>query len=320
VIVQAAVTPEGVASGNGLPEFLPDWIVYDGETIRSPQPRITGRRNPARAMGYFDARWRLRATSSPGGDPDDAPPSPTTSRSPVLEAPPLPPRPTRFAAPRSDEAGRAARSIADRVLTFRNFRAAIAGANWRVEPRAEWSIRASTTCLDELRELDIPARPASAGPTPIPTPVEIVGPIDGLWLRSAQPEDPVIVACEMALRLRAIARIAKRHDITGIEVMSSYRTRPITSFHTMGLALDLPRFFSDGEWRDVAIDYLATPDRETCAGNEPNDPNARRLRRLACDLGASNRFSSVLTPNYNEGHRDHLHVDARPDDPRVFVR
>jgi hypothetical protein len=44
------------------------------------------------------------------------------------------------------------------------------------------------------------------------------------------------------------------------------------------------------------------------------------LRRIACDLYRSGKFQSVLTPNYNEGHRDHFHIDIRPDDPRAFLR
>jgi hypothetical protein len=28
----------------------------------------------------------------------------------------------------------------------------------------------------------------------------------------------------------------------------------------------------------------------------------------------------VITPDYSEGHRDHFHVDVRPEDPRLFVR
>jgi hypothetical protein len=44
------------------------------------------------------------------------------------------------------------------------------------------------------------------------------------------------------------------------------------------------------------------------------------LQRIACDLAQSRHVSTVLTPNYNAGHRDHFHVDVRPDDPRVFVR
>ena len=75
------------------------------------------------------------------------------------------------------------------------------------------------------------------------------------------------------------------------------------------------------EWRytdlsDFALDY----DHVTCEGPRPARPGARTLLDAACALGRSHVFSSVLTPNYNEGHRDHFHVDARPDDPRFFLR
>ena len=41
---------------------------------------------------------------------------------------------------------------------------------------------------------------------------------------------------------------------------------------------------------------------------------------MACALFESGVLSSVLTPNYNAGHRDHFHLDIRPDDPRSFIR
>jgi len=44
------------------------------------------------------------------------------------------------------------------------------------------------------------------------------------------------------------------------------------------------------------------------------------LVAIACELYRSGKFQSVLTPNYNEGHRDHFHIDIRPDDPRAFLR
>jgi hypothetical protein len=31
-------------------------------------------------------------------------------------------------------------------------------------------------------------------------------------------------------------------------------------------------------------------------------------------------FNTVLTPNYNAGHRDHFHLDIRPDDQRFYFR
>lgn len=59
VIVQAAPTASAVAAGNKIPEFLPDYFVYDRDTVRRAQGRIPGGRQRPRAMGYFDARWSL---------------------------------------------------------------------------------------------------------------------------------------------------------------------------------------------------------------------------------------------------------------------
>ena len=61
-------------------------------------------------------------------------------------------------------------------------------------------------------------------------------------------------------------------------------------------------------------------EQRTCSGPQPTSGSARVLRRIACDLYRSGKFQSVLTPNYNEGHRDHFHIDIRPDDPRAFLR
>ena len=47
---------------------------------------------------------------------------------------------------------------------------------------------------------------------------------------------------------------------------------------------------------------------------------AGETTRRTCELVESRRFNSVLTPNYNDGHRNHFHIDIRPADDRVFVR
>ena len=52
----------------------------------------------------------------------------------------------------------------------------------------------------------------------------------------------------------------------------------------------------------------------------PRQREGKTLLAIACDLAKSQLFSSVLTPNYNAGHRDHFHLDLRPDDPRFFLR
>jgi len=206
------------------------------------------------------------------------------------------------------------------VQSFPNFRAEIPGAVWTVDAGALWRVRPEARCLAALAAQGIPARPRPELPTPVPTPVEILGPIDGVFYRAVHEEEPVLVSCEMALRMRTLSRVLRRHGITGVEVLSSYREGPRTSFHTMGLALDLSRFFTERGWLSVQDDFEATPDHRTCEAPRPSSREGRALLGLACALARSRAFSTVLTPNYNEGHRDHFHLDARPYDDRLYLR
>ena len=354
LVVQAATDAGLVRRGNKLPEFLGDWVVYSARTVSGNQQRTEGRQRSV-ATGLFDDHWRLRApyrVETPRSDTDDAAPraDKPSARSagpaekpqggvlggaqegpeerealepllPVPPAPPVPSPPTRFAAPASDQAGQAARLIWRRVPEFRNYRAEIAGANWQVSPRHQWTVRPAAECYAELERSGIDARPADPPPSGlVPAPVEILGPIEGVWFRMSHEEQPFVVSCELALRLPFLARTFRREGVRGIEVMSALRSTPFTSFHTMGMGLDLPRFWTDRGWVSIQDDYEATPGEETCAGPAPRSRVARSLRRIACRLHRSGRFQSVLTPNYNEGHRDHFHLDIRPDDPRLFLR
>ncbi len=325
LIVQAGVTPRAVKKGNELPEFVPDFMVYDDDTVAGPQRRTTGPK-PVRAMGFFDDRWQLPGASeehAEGAGPDQGDTTTEAEEEPSLPVPPAPPvpePPRRFHAPRSDQAGLAARRIARIVPSFENYRAEIGGAEWELRRRAVWSIGPTETCLEELQELEVEARPRPEPHPLTPSPVEILGPVDGVWFRMTHEEQPLVVSCEMAKRLPTIVGILKDYGIHGVEILSAHRDYPRTSFHRMGLALDLMRFWTDEGWLSVEDHYQATPMQPTCGGPRPRDRRARRLRAIACRLWATEAFSSVLTPNYNEGHRDHFHLDARPDDPRLFLR
>ena len=58
VIVQAGVSPAAVERGNRLPDFLPDYVVYNDRTT-SRRERLATTRGRALAEGYFDDRWQL---------------------------------------------------------------------------------------------------------------------------------------------------------------------------------------------------------------------------------------------------------------------
>jgi hypothetical protein len=240
---------------------------------------------------------------------------------PVPAPPPDPERITRFLAPASDPAGAAARSIAQRVRSFHKFRGEVPGANWSVNPAQVWSIRREERCLSALDKAKIEYLPVAREiSTPVATLVQLgTSPIGGVSFISAHLDRQVEVSCELATRLPALARILKAHGVRSVLVNSSYRDQPRMSFHTFGLALDIAGFQMRRDLLVVAKHFEVTPDAYTCDA-QPSTPEGKILLAIACDLARSQLFSSVLTPNYNSGHRDHFHLDLRPDDPRFFLR
>lgn len=229
---------------------------------------------------------------------------------------------------RRDPALLVAREIRRRVATFPNFRGQVPHGVFTQDPARVFAVRASGECLAELDRLTIehPGFEHAAfhtGRSPIPAPVRLEGALGGVRFRKMREAAPFIVACELAARLPRLVEVLRAHRIAEVQVLSSWRLEPRTSFHTMGLALDLARFVrDDGSVLDVERDYPTHPDRPTCEGVDTaaaTDP-ARALEALACDLAARAGLSTVITPDYSEGHRDHFHIDVRPDDARLFVR
>jgi hypothetical protein len=248
----------------------------------------------------------------------------------------------------------AAREIIRRSRRFINFRSAIPLGTWEVNPLFRWRVSPSEVCMAGLRAQGIaveplpevvPARVASTEVPPeatvrprfpTPTPVLLRGPIEGVTYRSAR-KNGVVVSCALAQRMVHLSKVVARHGVVQVNINSAYRRRPNTSFHTMGMALDIFRFMlrervaapdgSRSRWLSVARDFYVTPNHRTCDPKlfGPSTPvganeRSRRLLAIACALFETGQFSSVLTPNYNAGHRDHFHVDIRPDDPRIYIR
>ncbi|MCS6857584.1 MAG: extensin family protein [Sandaracinaceae bacterium] len=378
IIVQAGTTPTMVGRGHELPDFLPDWVVYE---LRSTarRPRLISGQGRQVAMGYFDRFWRVPSGGSARmeikGDPlgiewfqagpslvdDTIPASPiigsTTAQNPkhhplhhrvsssithddntsplfaitlrqhppiqlpVTPPPPPPPLQEHFLAPPSDQAGRAARMIAAQAQGFPNHRGIVPGATWATDPLGLWSIRPQGECLEALRSAPLAFKVLSPElfPTPVPAPVELAGSVADVEFRSLH--SPLRMACELALRLPEWAVALRKLGIRRVDVLSSYRPHPWTSFHRFGLALDIVAFESeDGTRFSVEHDFIETPAHHTCDAPLPPDPKASLLLRIACDLFERRLVSTVLTPNYNEGHRNHFHLDIRPDDPRFYIR
>ncbi len=183
-------------------------------------------------------------------------------------------------------------------------------------------------CVERLEGLGVAAtrlpHPTTAGPDP----VVIDGRVGGVTFQKKRRGAPFVIACALAERLPAFAATLRARGIDRVEVSSAYRREPSVSYHHLGLALDLTRFDGPGVALEVERDWTLRPLASTCPprGHEPPAADAgggdkgTALRRLACAFVDTGLFSTVLTPEYGRGHANHFHVDARPDDPWLFVR
>jgi hypothetical protein len=178
-----------------------------------------------------------------------------------------------------------------------------------------------------------------------PTPVLITGPLGGVEFvgEAAASRNAFVVSCAFARRLVELGRVWSAMGIERAGMMSAQRDHPAESFHTRGFALDVGWVERAGDRYSVSRDFLRTAGHRTCDGEALAEiqrwaagVNPRRTRAVAarqragqravfmleaaCALAATGRFSTVITPNYNDGHRNHFHIDVRPFDPRLFVR
>jgi len=122
------------------------------------------------------------------------------------------------------------------------------------------------------------------------------------------------------VRLPEVARRLREAGVARVRVGPPARFA-LQSYHRFGLALDVYALtLDDGTKLVVEDDFEVREDRGTCEGEAPAAPKARVLRDVACRLFRAHVLSTVITPNYNAGHRNHFHWDVRPGDERFYLR
>ncbi len=130
----------------------------------------------------------------------------------------------------------------------------------------------------------------------------------------------LVMQCPLAVRyviwdrqvLQPAARAAFGAGVSRVDTYGSYACRRIynstdaasrPSEHARANAVDVAGVrLADGRTVTVAADW---------AGDGPDDPERAAFLRRIRD-GACRVFATVLTPDYNEAHRDHLHLDGAP--------
>ena len=158
------------------------------------------------------------------------------------------------------------------------------------------------------------------------TPIRVYGRrLGGVRYKARYGRKKMIMDCRLALALKLAGPVFKANGIRTVVHGDFYRWRRVAgsgrlSRHALGLAIDAYAFIN-AKGRKIAVkgDYeknLAT--RRSCEGFAKTW-KGRALRGLACDLDASGLFETVLTPDYDHGHRDHFHISVfHPQDRRRY--
>jgi hypothetical protein len=146
--------------------------------------------------------------------------------------------------------------------------------------------------------------------------------------------DPV--ACEFVQTLLKFADLAKSKGFVRIGTLGSYCYRCCCAWsttnycrtlsdpepdcsadgysnHSWGRAIDVRYLYkADGTRYDIndVRHWVKYPTTETCTkGIAVQTGISKELYTLACEATANKIFGIALTPNYNDAHRNHLHMD-----------
>jgi Extensin-like protein C-terminus len=216
--------------------------------------------------------------------------------------------------------------------------------DWATHPSARYAAMSAGACREALATRKIVFTPVRRAPGVL-APVRLPQGALGVLYRTAEPdhrraESPYdVFDCRLALALADLSRILRVHDIDEVLMFSAWRPPArmwpegkLATRHLGGLAIDASRFgkrLGEGEpervWLDVERDFQGRRGAPVCgplpgsaprarsAAQEPGAEAAtRELRSIVCEAADQHIFTSILTPNYDRAHKNHLHLELTP--------
>lgn len=171
----------------------------------------------------------------------------------------------------------------------------------------------------DLYHLDYSAGPANMG---VEDPITVTLPLNGVGYRyngSTDPRKTLYGDCALMKSLADAAPIMRKHEIVEFVDIGIYNYRCIDqsktppnctmSQHAYAKAIDIAAWkTSDGTKYTVLTDWNVDPATTTCSAATEGDKDTF-LHKVICELKAAGVWNIVLTPNYNDAHRNHFHVD-----------
>ena len=145
--------------------------------------------------------------------------------------------------------------------------------------------------------------------------VEITGKLGGVEVTGLT---SLVIDCSLAVSLAEVGRYMRALGIDKAHFSSAYSKRNVRgtsrpSKHSYGLAIDV-HSFSSPDLGTVRIDRdyeQGLGDAVDCVGRPVTQAGAV-LKILQCQLVRSGLFHLVLSPDYDDAHHDHFHLEVKP--------
>jgi hypothetical protein len=181
---------------------------------------------------------------------------------------------------------------------------------------------AAAGCAAELAARGVAAAPAAR--PGIALGVQIAGPLGGVQYSS--PSGALVIDCSLAVSLADAGAYLRGLGIDRVMFSSAYSRRMVRgtnrlSKHSYGLAIDIHAVAGPelGALR-VDQDYeQGLGDAIDCLG-QPLTQGGAVLKLMQCQLARSGLFSLVLSPDYDDAHHDHFHLEVIPWAARGAIR
>jgi hypothetical protein len=153
--------------------------------------------------------------------------------------------------------------------------------------------------------------------------VEVDGALGGIAFSGPA---PFVIDCSLAVSLDEMGRYVTALGFDRATYVSAFSKRTVRgtnrpSKHSYGLAIDVSGFIGPdlGTLR-IDRDYeQGLGDAVDCVG-APVTQGGAVLKVLQCQLVRSGLFHLVLSPDYDDAHHDHFHLEALPWADRSQLR
>ncbi len=207
-------------------------------------------------------------------------------------------------------------------------------ADYAAAPSYRYANMTADACRSELVRRGVRFTAVDDAPGVL-APVRIPDGVGGIRYHTELPEAAratspwEVFDCRLVLALDDLSKILAAHGVDDVVTFSGWRPPPkswpkgkLAERHPGALAIDVKALrrasgdASKSDWFGIAADYHGRIGAESCgpAAEPPNpaDDKSLELRKIICEVAAARIFTSMLTPNYNQAHFNHFHLEVTP--------